>query len=399
MALIMCPECSKEVSDRAESCPNCGYPLEQNMKLLHKYNDSQFGDQSAINNLYDEYCQKSEELNKFIRDTGISDDEATIKHKELKSNILKGKTIYFIKLFDELVYNKAVEEYDKLRIERKNRCNRYVNKDIRQQVEIDYYDIAIKKAELDYMWRDGMISVDEMTSGKIKLVSDQLHGKTQEYVDLWYDQPTEIQQKADEKFLLERRKEYSEALIEQVANDFKLFKAKEAVILEEYKLKRNHLELSDKIKLLTDESMEAMKCKTNEYRDLWTTTLNDSAKLTESLYTERLSFAKSVSVIAREKSSIAHEEATSAQNEVDKLNEMAAYQRESVTVFPTQSDTSVVCPKCNARNAYHAGRKGFGLGKAAVGGILLGPVGLLGGLIGSKKLVVQCIKCGNKWSP
>lgn len=27
MALIKCPECEKEVSDKAVSCPNCGYPI------------------------------------------------------------------------------------------------------------------------------------------------------------------------------------------------------------------------------------------------------------------------------------------------------------------------------------------------------------------------------------
>ena len=27
MALIKCPECGKEISDRAESCPNCAYPI------------------------------------------------------------------------------------------------------------------------------------------------------------------------------------------------------------------------------------------------------------------------------------------------------------------------------------------------------------------------------------
>lgn len=27
MALIRCPECNKEISSAAESCPNCGYPL------------------------------------------------------------------------------------------------------------------------------------------------------------------------------------------------------------------------------------------------------------------------------------------------------------------------------------------------------------------------------------
>lgn len=28
MALIQCPECGKEVSDKARKCPHCGYPLE-----------------------------------------------------------------------------------------------------------------------------------------------------------------------------------------------------------------------------------------------------------------------------------------------------------------------------------------------------------------------------------
>lgn len=27
MALITCPECKKQVSDKANSCPNCGYPM------------------------------------------------------------------------------------------------------------------------------------------------------------------------------------------------------------------------------------------------------------------------------------------------------------------------------------------------------------------------------------
>lgn len=27
MALIQCPECKKQISDRATSCPNCGNPM------------------------------------------------------------------------------------------------------------------------------------------------------------------------------------------------------------------------------------------------------------------------------------------------------------------------------------------------------------------------------------
>lgn len=36
MALIKCPECGKEISDKAISCPNCGYPVSQKQeKVLH----------------------------------------------------------------------------------------------------------------------------------------------------------------------------------------------------------------------------------------------------------------------------------------------------------------------------------------------------------------------------
>ena len=29
MALINCPECGKEISDRVKACPNCGFPLQE----------------------------------------------------------------------------------------------------------------------------------------------------------------------------------------------------------------------------------------------------------------------------------------------------------------------------------------------------------------------------------
>jgi len=36
MALIKCPECSHEISNKATSCPQCGYPLRNLDDLLHK---------------------------------------------------------------------------------------------------------------------------------------------------------------------------------------------------------------------------------------------------------------------------------------------------------------------------------------------------------------------------
>jgi len=58
----------------------------------------------------------------------------------------------------------------------------------------------------------------------------------------------------------------------------------------------------------------------------------------------------------------------------------------------------IKCPKCNSMNI-SSGKQGFGLGKATVGAILLGPVGLLGGIIGRKKIELLCQDCGNKWKP
>ena len=59
---------------------------------------------------------------------------------------------------------------------------------------------------------------------------------------------------------------------------------------------------------------------------------------------------------------------------------------------------NIKCPKCFSMNI-QIGQKGFSLGKAAAGGVLLGPVGLLGGLIGRKKTELICQACSYKWQP
>jgi uncharacterized Zn finger protein (UPF0148 family) len=53
MALINCPECNKEVSDKALSCPNCGYPIG--------------GNTTSIPDIAGEYEEQPDSLDETIR--------------------------------------------------------------------------------------------------------------------------------------------------------------------------------------------------------------------------------------------------------------------------------------------------------------------------------------------
>ena len=59
-------------------------------------------------------------------------------------------------------------------------------------------------------------------------------------------------------------------------------------------------------------------------------------------------------------------------------------------------DGIVYCPKCYSTNIT-SNKKGFGVGKAAVGAIATGGIGLLAGGIGKNKIDITCLKCGHKW--
>lgn len=70
----------------------------------------------------------------------------------------------------------------------------------------------------------------------------------------------------------------------------------------------------------------------------------------------------------------------------------------SVSGAQTYGEEHIVCPNCHSTNI-RTGQKGFGIGKAAIGGLILGPVGLLGGFLGKNQLKFTCQSCGKSWSP
>lgn len=55
------------------------------------------------------------------------------------------------------------------------------------------------------------------------------------------------------------------------------------------------------------------------------------------------------------------------------------------------------CPMCGEKVRWvkvDQSKKGFSVGKAAAGAFLLGPVGLVGGALGKKKVYYACGNCG-----
>ena len=82
MALINCPECGKQISDKAHNCPNCGYPLENNFANEIRY------DITIISFSLDH--NKTIKTIRYLRESlNLSLTEATYIQKNLPYKIFK----------------------------------------------------------------------------------------------------------------------------------------------------------------------------------------------------------------------------------------------------------------------------------------------------------------------
>lgn len=110
MALVRCPDCNKDVSDRADSCPNCGFPIFSYLE----------------NKRYEEELREEEE--KAKRQILIKQEEYKQKHEfNLLGEIFKFdqnerlctiiESVFYIhtnKIKDRLEYDKGHDIYDSL---------------------------------------------------------------------------------------------------------------------------------------------------------------------------------------------------------------------------------------------------------------------------------------------
>ena len=62
------------------------------------------------------------------------------------------------------------------------------------------------------------------------------------------------------------------------------------------------------------------------------------------------------------------------------------------------SPNEIRCPKCGS-SQLTANKKGFSGKKAVAGAVLTGGIGLLAGTIGSNKIIITCLNCGNQFKP
>ena len=61
-------------------------------------------------------------------------------------------------------------------------------------------------------------------------------------------------------------------------------------------------------------------------------------------------------------------------------------------------DIELHCPKCGS-NQLTSDKKGFSGKKAVAGALLTGGIGILAGTIGSNKIKIICLSCGNEFKP
>lgn len=80
-----------------------------------------------------------------------------------------------------------------------------------------------------------------------------------------------------------------------------------------------------------------------------------------------------------------------------KANPIALEAKNLNTIFKQEKeDNAFHCPKCKSHNIY-IDKKGYSLTKGIVGGVLIGPIGLILGKHKSNNLRYKCLDCGHKW--
>lgn len=105
MSLIKCPECGKEVSDRANACPNCGYPIaELRPRLVEMREDDReelWKKIKSVLGIESSFIAKLDDIKEVIEKSGINKEDIIgyYDDKKVRGELTKDS---FAKYFEEL---------------------------------------------------------------------------------------------------------------------------------------------------------------------------------------------------------------------------------------------------------------------------------------------------------
>jgi hypothetical protein len=91
MSLIKCPECNKEISDKAKSCPNCGCPININAKyqiIITGYHDTDISACAGLTQTFNTNYEYEEAMNIFNNCPYIIAECDTVEESNLISRKL-----------------------------------------------------------------------------------------------------------------------------------------------------------------------------------------------------------------------------------------------------------------------------------------------------------------------
>lgn len=108
----------------------------------------------------------------------------------------------------------------------------------------------------------------------------------------------------------------------------------------------------------------------------------------------RLVLEQDFSTMNTEEKTAFHNQMNAANHE-KRMEEIQQKIKENNTPIK-HTDNTPRCPKCGS-TSISADKKGFGVGKAVVGAAVAGPIGLVAGNVGAKKVNITCLNCGHHW--
>ncbi len=83
MALIICKECGKEISDKAVACPNCGHPMKYQTTY---YPDIEYTWDMDSDYYYEKKNQREISFGEFLMSESRYDKECEKKYTKARSN-------------------------------------------------------------------------------------------------------------------------------------------------------------------------------------------------------------------------------------------------------------------------------------------------------------------------